>query len=66
MVNALEWKKPQSPFLSIRNAPRHIAFIMDGNRRFAQMKGKESKWGHKMGVKTMENVLHWAYLAKIK
>jgi tritrans,polycis-undecaprenyl-diphosphate synthase [geranylgeranyl-diphosphate specific] len=52
--------------LSLHTVPKHMAFIMDGNRRFAQLRGKESSWGHKMGVKTIENVLQWVYLAKIQ
>ena len=66
MANASEWKKPRMPFLLFHETPNHIAFIMDGNRRFAQTKGKENSWGHKMGVKTMENILRWVYLTKIK
>jgi len=66
------------PFSQIRNnhsrtflkfngdVPKHIAFIMDGNRRFAQKNGHEATWGHRMGTKSMENILHWTYLAKIK
>ncbi|WNY22852.1 Isoprenyl transferase [Methanimicrococcus hongohii] len=46
--------------------PQHIAFIMDGNRRYAQRKGKEATWGHTVGVSAVENLLHWTYLAKIK
>jgi len=66
MVNVSEWKKHRMQFLSFHDVPNHIAFIMDGNRRFAQMKGKEKSWGHKMGVKTMETLIQWVYLSKIK
>jgi tritrans,polycis-undecaprenyl-diphosphate synthase [geranylgeranyl-diphosphate specific] len=51
---------------SAKHAPQHIAFIMDGNRRYAQRKGKETVWGHTAGVTAVENLLHWTYLAKIK
>ena len=66
MVNVSEWKKHRMQFLSFHDVPNHIAFIMDGNRRFAQMRGKEKSWGHKMGVKTMETIIQWVYLTKIK
>jgi tritrans,polycis-undecaprenyl-diphosphate synthase [geranylgeranyl-diphosphate specific] len=66
MVIVSEWKKPRLQFPSFHAVPNHIAFIMDGNRRFAQMKKKESSWGHKMGVKNMENILQWVYMAKIR
>lgn len=36
------------------NLPRHIAIIMDGNGRWAQMRGKPRIWGHRMGAKTVD------------
>ncbi|WNY28652.1 Ditrans,polycis-undecaprenyl-diphosphate synthase ((2E,6E)-farnesyl-diphosphate specific) [Methanimicrococcus stummii] len=51
---------------SAKHVPEHIAFIMDGNRRYAQKKGKETTWGHTAGVSAVEKLLHWTYLAKIK
>lgn len=38
--------------------PNHIAFILDGNRRWAR-KHKLSLFGHKQGGKKFEDVLHW-------
>ncbi|MDV0445699.1 Ditrans,polycis-undecaprenyl-diphosphate synthase ((2E,6E)-farnesyl-diphosphate specific) [Methanimicrococcus sp. At1] len=59
-------KNPRTFLRSVENVPEHIAFIMDGNRRYAQRKGKETSWGHTCGVSAVENILHWTYLAKIK
>ncbi|RLG22103.1 di-trans,poly-cis-decaprenylcistransferase [Methanosarcinales archaeon] len=37
--------------------PEHIAIIMDGNRRYARLRGKPVYEGHKNGAKTTEMVL---------
>lgn len=40
--------------------PRHIAIIMDGNRRYAEeVLGADPLEGHKLGRKKLEEVLHW-------
>jgi len=36
--------------------PRHIGFIMDGNRRFAQKKSMEKVMGHTMGFHKLKEV----------
>ena len=36
---------------------KHIAFIMDGNGRWAKKRGMPREYGHKAGVKTFETVL---------
>jgi len=38
--------------------PRHIAFIMDGNGRWAKKRGLPRIYGHAKGVKTVENVIN--------
>ena len=40
--------------------PKHIAIIMDGNRRWAKTKGMPSSFGHKEGAKTLEKIVRYA------
>ncbi len=41
--------------------PRHVAIIMDGNRRYSRMQGNmEVIKGHELGVDTLEKVLDWS------
>ena len=42
------------------NMPRHIAIIMDGNRRWARQRGKNASFGHKEGAKTLEKIVRYA------
>ena len=39
--------------------PRHLAIIMDGNRRFAQAAGLAIREGHARGRDTLEELLDW-------
>jgi len=41
--------------------PKHIAIIMDGNRRFARRKGMKEIMGHEFGSKKAEEVLEWCW-----
>ncbi len=36
--------------------PKHVAFIMDGNRRYARKKHLERNKGHGMGFETLARV----------
>ena len=40
--------------------PKHIAIIMDGNRRWARKQGKSASFGHKEGAKTLEKIVRYA------
>ena len=40
--------------------PKHIAIIMDGNRRWAKERGLPVSFGHKEGAKTLENIVRYA------
>ena len=42
------------------NMPKHIAIIMDGNRRWARQKGLDPKLGHKEGAKILEKIERYA------
>lgn len=39
-----------------QNLPKHIAIIMDGNRRWAKQRGLTTKDGHKAGSKNLETI----------
>jgi len=41
--------------------PRHIAFILDGNRRWARSRGLPPWHGHRAGADNVEEVLDWCY-----
>lgn len=43
-----------------KNLPKHVAIIMDGNRRWAREKGLDTKLGHKEGAKTLEKIVRYA------
>ena len=43
----------------LRHVPEHVAMIMDGNGRWATLRGKKRGEGHKAGAKTLGDVLNW-------
>ncbi len=43
--------------------PQHIAFICDGNRRWAEMRGLPPLLGHQAGISNFENLVDW-YMAR--
>ena len=45
---------------SKEHMPKHIAIIMDGNRRWAKAQGKNAGFGHKAGAKTLEKIVRYA------
>ncbi len=46
--------------------PKHIAIIMDGNRRWAKNNGLPTNLGHKEGAKTLEKIVRYANKIGIK
>ncbi|QCD82152.1 ditrans [Vigna unguiculata] len=47
--------------LSVGPVPSHIAFIMDGNRRYAKKKNMEEGDGHKAGFNVLTSLLRYCY-----
>ncbi|MBC7543819.1 MAG: di-trans,poly-cis-decaprenylcistransferase, partial [Candidatus Sericytochromatia bacterium] len=43
--------------VDVAQLPRHIAFIMDGNGRWARRQGKNRTYGHRAGVKTVRELV---------
>lgn len=48
------------------NMPAHLAFIMDGNGRWAQKRLLPRKAGHRAGVIAVKNIIESAYELKLK
>ena len=46
--------------------PKHIAIIMDGNRRWARQHNLEVKEGHKKGAQNLENIAKYCNKIRIK
>jgi len=46
--------------IDLANLPKHIAFIMDGNGRWARKRGLPRNLGHKAGAETLERLLEEA------
>ena len=48
------------------NVPQHIAIILDGNGRWAKMKGMPRNYGHAQGSKNVERICEEAWRMGIK
>ncbi|ESK94915.1 dehydrodolichyl diphosphate synthetase [Moniliophthora roreri MCA 2997] len=46
--------------------PQHVAFVMDGNRRYARMLGKGVKHGHGEGYESLRRVLEICFRLNIR
>ena len=51
---------------SLDNTPNHVAIIMDGNGRWAKLKGKNRLFGHKNGIKSVQKIVEYAKKIEIK
>ena len=45
---------------SLDNIPNHVAIIMDGNGRWAKLKGRSRLFGHKNGIKSVQKIVEYA------
>lgn len=46
--------------------PHHMAFIMDGNRRYSMKKNLQTIEGHSAGFETLTTCLQWCYNLGVK
>ena len=52
--------------IDYNNLPKHIAIIMDGNRRWAKQRGLEASLGHKEGAENLKRIAKFANSIGIK
>lgn len=50
----------------VSGAPRHIAIILDGNRRFARKLGLQPWKGHQYGLRKLEELFGWCIELGVK
>ena len=43
--------------VELKKIPKHIGFIIDGNGRWAKMRGLPRSMGHKAGFSTLEKII---------
>jgi undecaprenyl diphosphate synthase len=53
-------RDPDEPLLPPEDLPRHVAIIMDGNRRWARARGRPDHDGHAAGVEAIRGLLRHA------
>ena len=39
--------------------PKHVAIVLDGNRRYAKKLGLQPWKGHEFGVKKLDELFNW-------
>lgn len=59
-------RKCMFAILSVGPVPNHIAFIMDGNRRYAKKRNMEEGDGHKAGFSALMSILRYCYELGVK
>ena len=59
MLKLFTKKKSDNMQVAAPRVPQHIAFICDGNRRWAENRGLPPLAGHKAGISNFENLVDW-------
>ncbi len=59
MLKLFTKKKTENAPNDTPRVPQHIAFICDGNRRWAENRGLPPLAGHKAGISNFENLVDW-------
>lgn len=59
MLKLFTKKKSDNVQVAVPRVPQHIAFICDGNRRWAENRGLPPLAGHKAGISNFENLVDW-------
>jgi len=57
---------PATMDFATQSNPEHVALIMDGNRRWARMRGLPATAGHRKGAETVESLLKAVSLTSIQ
>ena len=52
--------------IKLKKIPNHIAFILDGNRRWAKSQGLSINEGHKKGFEKIEELCDWCLKYEVK
>ena len=60
MFNLFKKKQKNTNTVAVK-IPQHIAFICDGNRRWAENRGLPPLMGHRAGISNFENLVDWFF-----
>ena len=60
------YEKWMIKILKTGHLPKHLAFIMDGNRRYAKGKNKPKSFGHEQGLSSLKKCLEWCLFLGIE
>ena len=55
------WESLCVKLLRCGSIPKHVAFIMDGNRRYAKRLGVDKIQGHSQGFDRLAQTLQWCH-----
>lgn len=60
MIEGRDYTLVQSTQIELTRIPRHVAIIMDGNRRWAKLRNKTARYGHWRGSSVVDEVVEIA------